>query len=65
MQLYELKMSEETNVRDHINNFKKCITQLLSVEVKIGDEDKAIILLASLHKSYETLVTTLWLEKLR
>ena len=49
-QLYKLKMSEETNVRDHINNFNKCITQLLSVEVKIDDEDKAIILLASLSK---------------
>ena len=25
-QLYELKMSKETDVRDHINNFTKCIT---------------------------------------
>ena len=36
-------MSEETNVRDHINNFNKCITRLLSVEVKLDDEDKKII----------------------
>ena len=62
-QLYELKMSEETDVRDHINNFNKCITQLLSVEVKIDEEDKAVILLASLSKSYETLVTTLLVGK--
>ena len=62
-QLYELKMSEERDVRDHINNFNKCITQLLSVEVKIDEEDKAVILLASLPKSYETFVTTLLVRK--
>ena len=62
-QLYELKMSEETDVRDHINNFNKYITQLLSVEVQIDDEYKAIILLASLPKLYETLVTTLLVGK--
>ena len=62
-QLYELKIGEETDIRDQINNFNECITQLLSVEVKIDEEDKAIILLASLSKSYETLVTTLLVGK--
>ena len=61
--LYELKMSEETNVRGHINNFNKCITQLLSAEVKIDEEDKAVILLAFLPKSYETFVTMLLVGK--
>ena len=58
-QLYKLKMNETSDVKDHINNFNKCITQLLSVEIKIDEEDKSVILLASLPKSYETLVTTL------
>ena len=31
-QLYEFKMIDGTDVRDHINKFNKCITQLLSVE---------------------------------
>ncbi|EXC07287.1 hypothetical protein L484_021194 [Morus notabilis] len=34
-------MDKESDVRDHINNFNKCIIQLLSVEVKINEEDKA------------------------
>ncbi|KAL5563946.1 hypothetical protein UlMin_033693 [Ulmus minor] len=47
----------------HINKFNKCITQLLSAEIEIDEEDQAIILLASLLKSYETLVTTLLVGK--
>ena len=38
-QLYGLKMSEGSNIRDHINKFNKCITQLLSLEVEIAVED--------------------------
>ena len=55
-------MSEETKVRDHIN-INKCITHLLSVEVKIDEACKAVILLASLPKSFETLVTILLVGK--
>ena len=47
-------MSEENDITDHINNLNKCISQLLSVEVKIEKENKAIILLVSLPKSYKT-----------
>ena len=62
-QLYGLKMSERSDIRDHINQFNKCITQSLSLEVKIEDEDHAIILLSFLLKSYEILVTTLSIGK--
>ena len=62
-QLYGLKMSEGSDVRNHINQFNKCITQLLSLEVEIEAEDQAIILLSSLPRSYETLVTTLLVGK--
>ena len=49
--------------KDHINKFNKSITQLLSVVVKIDEEDQAIILLTSLPKSYETMMTTFLVEK--
>lgn len=51
-------MDEETNIKDHINKFFECITQLLSVEVKSDEHDQIIILMISLSNSYETLVTT-------
>lgn len=44
---------------DHLNVFNKIITQLLSIEVKIEDEDKVVLLLASLSSTFDTLVTTL------
>ena len=62
-QLYELKMEEGSDVRSHINKFNKCINQLLSVEVKIDEEDEAVILLSSLPKSYESLRSTLLIRK--
>ena len=58
-QLFELKMDEGMNVRDHINKSNKCVTQLLSVEVKIDEGDQVIMLLASLPKLNEIVVTML------
>ncbi|CAL9006776.1 unnamed protein product, partial [Prunus brigantina] len=58
-QLYKLKMEEGGNLMDHMNVFNGCIDQLRKVDVKIEEEDKALILLTSLPDSYENLVTTL------
>ena len=58
-----LKINEGIDV--HINKFNKCITYLLSVKVNIDEEDETTNLLASLPKSYETLVTTLLMERKR
>ena len=63
-QLYGLKMSEGSDVGDHINQFNKCITQLLSLEVEIEADDQAIILLSSLQRSYDTLVSMLLVGKM-
>ncbi len=37
-ELYQLKMEESTNVRDHLNVFNKLITQFTNVGVKEDDE---------------------------
>ena len=34
-QFYGLKMSKGSDIRDHINQFNKCIIQLLNLEIKI------------------------------
>ena len=42
-----------------MNIFNQIITDLAQLDVKIEDEDRAIILLCSLPSSYENIVTTL------
>jgi len=57
--LFGLKMQEGSNLAEHINVFNQLLADLVKVEVKVDDEDRAIILLCSLPRSYEHLVTTL------
>ena len=57
--LYGLKMQEGSDLAEHINVFNQLITDLGKVDMKIDEEDRAIILLCSLPGSYEHLVTTL------
>jgi len=57
--LYGLKMQEGSDLAEHINVFNQLIADFGNVEVKIDEEDRAIILLCSLPESYEHLVTTL------
>ena len=42
---------------EHLNFFNKVISELLAVDVKIDEEDKALILLSSLSQSYDHIVT--------
>ena len=58
-ELYILRMPENTNVLQHLSKFNSLISQLLQFQVTFDDEDKAILLLASLPSSYENLMTTL------
>lgn len=62
-QLYQLRMEEGTDIIDHLNVFNEIIARLLSVEVTIEEEDKALVLLASLPSTFDTLVTTLLVGK--
>ena len=57
--LYGLKMQEGSDLAEHVNVFNQVIADLVKVEVKVDDEDRAIILRCSFQGSYERLVTTL------
>jgi len=52
-------MQAGSDLAEHINISNQLIDDLRKVDVKIDDEDRAIILLCSLPESYEHLVTTL------
>ena len=52
-------MSEGGDLLEHMNVFNKLISPLRSMEVKVDEEDQALLLLSSLPKSYDHLVTTI------
>ena len=57
-QLFGLQMMEEADFNQHLDEFNKITTELDSLEVKIEEEDKALLLLASLPLSFDNIVTT-------
>jgi hypothetical protein len=46
--LYSIRMSEGTSMQSHLNEFNSIIVDLENLNVKIDDEDKAILLIVSL-----------------
>ena len=54
--LFNLQMSENGSVSDHINEFNMIVSQLNSVDIRFEDEIKALILKSSLHESWDTVV---------
>jgi hypothetical protein len=46
--LYTIRMSEGTSMQSHLNEFSSIIVDLESLDVKIDDENKAILLVVSL-----------------
>ena len=57
--LYRFQMKKGISVDEHMNIYTKLLTDLVNVDVKIDEEDKAVILLNSLpEEEYETFTLT-------
>ena len=55
--LFNLKMTENASVAQHLNEFNTITNQLSSVEIDFDDEIYALIILASLPSSWEVRMT--------
>jgi len=57
---YHFQMKKGLSVDEHINNYAKLLTDLVNADVKIDEEEKAVILLNSLSdEKYETFTLTI------
>ena len=54
--LFGLRMQEGTPLRDHLDQLNTILLELRNIDVKVEDEDAALILLVSLPLSYENFV---------
>nr|KYP59893.1 Retrovirus-related Pol polyprotein from transposon TNT 1-94 [Cajanus cajan] len=61
--LFGLHMKEDTPLQDHLDELNSILMELRDINVKIEDEDAAMILLASLPPSYESFVNSLSVGK--
>ncbi|GKV41366.1 hypothetical protein SLEP1_g48908 [Rubroshorea leprosula] len=63
MELYQLKMVEGTNIHKNLFDFNMMVTQVVNAEDILEEEEKALLLLASLPKSYKSLVQSMLVGK--
>lgn len=57
-------MSSGKTLEDHTDEFNKVIIDLENIEVKISDEDQALLFLTSLPQSYEHLLILYYMEEM-
>ena len=69
-QLLNLRMEEGGDVMKHLNEFNRCVNDLLRVEVKYEEWYKVLLLIQSLSSSFKHFLTifmfgkeTLWFEE--
>ena len=55
IKLYTFKMTLGMSIKEHLDHFNKIILDLENIDIKVSDEDKAILLLTSLDASYTNL----------
>ena len=58
-QLYSLRMPEVGDLVSHIQRFNQVCSKVMSLDVKIEEEDRTLLLLCSLPGTYDGLITTL------
>ena len=63
MDLYSLKMEEGSNIIDHSNKFNELVSRLQNAGETIKEEEKALLILASLPKSFKPLVQSMLVGK--
>lgn len=63
--MFGFKMSDEKNIEEYLNDFSKTWIDLGNIEVKVEDEDQAMMILNLLPLSYSTFVETAWKRYLR
>ena len=56
-------MDKRQSVQEYLNHFQKILIILLNVGEKVEEKIRALVMLASLSPSYESLVTALLVEK--
>jgi hypothetical protein len=57
--VYNLRMRDGDSAEENLNTFNTLVSQLVSVEIIISDEDKCIDLLCSLLDSWDNLVVSI------
>ena len=57
--LFRFQYQPGTTINEHIALFNKLVADLLNLEENVKDEDKALLLLASLPDEYDHLITTI------
>ena len=57
--MYKLRKKDGDSVTKRLNAFNNVVSQLLSIDIKISDEDKSISLLCSLPYSWDIMVVSI------